>query len=106
MSETALQVAKSVAQRPPVCPSTEIRAGVETDKAGEGTTDPAGPGGFQTWDMDQDFKQGIFCLPRGDGMGAVIVVQASGRALGPHWFRCCSGTVRLLQGSRWDLRAS
>ena len=30
---------------------------------------PQGPGDFQTWDMDQDFKQGIFCLPRGDGMG-------------------------------------
>ena len=47
------------------------RYGVERDEAGEETTDPAGPGGFQTWDMDQDFKQGVFCLPRGDGMGWV-----------------------------------
>lgn len=28
-----------------------------------------GPVGFQIWDMDQDFKQAIIWLPRGEWMG-------------------------------------
>ena len=56
---------------------------VERDEAGEETTDPAGPGGFQTWDIDQDFKQGVFSLPRGDGRGWV--------GGGDEGSYCCSG---------------
>ena len=82
---------------------------MERDKAGEETTDPAGPGGLPDLGYGSRFQAGYFLSPTGrwDGVGgAVIVVQASGRALGPHWFRCCTGTVWLLRGSRWDLRAS
>lgn len=65
----ALQVGKSVVQRQLACLSTAKRAGGGGDRQGWGRNNrPPGPRGFQTWDMDQDFKQGIFCLPRGDGM--------------------------------------
>lgn len=81
----------------------------ETDKAGEGTTDPQGPGASRLgiWIKISSRAFSVSHEEMGwRGAGAVIVAQASGRALGPHWFRCCTGTARLLQGSRWDLRAS
>lgn len=108
MRETALPVGKSVAQRQLACPHSDASRGWgETGWAVNNR--PHRARGLPGLGYGSKFQAGHFVSHEEmgwRGAGVVIAAQASGQALGPHWFRCCTGTERLLQGSQWDLRAS